>query len=246
MNEVIKVIGIDCATDVKSTGLSLGLYHDNKIELKETRLGSKSTSVAETIYRWISPNEKVLLAIDAPLGWPVNLGQALYNHNAGQVIDIDSNDLFRRETDRFIKRNLGKQPLDVGADRIARTAHSALRIINELGNLVAKSIELSWDNLFAKSISVIEVYPAATLGCYGIKSISYKEKNQQPIRRDIISGLRAHMIIPNDVSMLEQNADALDSAVCLLSAKDFIEGNVYYPDNISLAKKEGWIWIKKI
>lgn len=39
MNEVIKVIGIDCATDVKSTGLSLGSYHNYKIELKETRLG---------------------------------------------------------------------------------------------------------------------------------------------------------------------------------------------------------------
>jgi predicted RNase H-like nuclease len=245
MNEVIKVIGIDCATDVKSTGLSLGSYYDNKIELKETRLGSKSTSVSETIYSWISPNEKVLLAIDAPLGWPANLGQALYNHNAGQVIDIDSNDLFRRETDRFIKRNLGKQPLDVRADRIARTAHSALRIINELGRLVGKSIELSWDNLFLKGISAIEVYPAATLGCYGIKSTGYKEKNQQQIRREVISGLRAHMIMLNDVDMLEQNADALDSAVCLLAAKDFIEGNVYYPENISLAKKEGWIWVKR-
>ena len=48
------------------------------------------------------------------------------------------------------------------------------------------------------------------------------------------------------MEILEKNADALDSAVCLLAAKDFIEGNVYYPENISLAKKEGWIWVRRM
>lgn len=246
MDEVIKVIGIDCATDVKCTGLSLGIYHKCKVELKETKLGSKNTSIAETIYSWISSNEKVILAIDAPLGWPVNLGQVLFNHSAGQGVDINSNDLFRRETDKLIKSKIGKQPLDVGADRIARTAHSALKIINELSRLMRKPIELAWDNLNLKGVSVIEVYPAATLECYGIKSTSYKEKNQQSVREEIIEGLRACLNMPNDVDLLGLNADALDSAVCLLAAKDFIEGNVYYPENMSIAKKEGWIWAKRV
>jgi predicted RNase H-like nuclease len=245
MNKKIKVIGIDCATDVKSTGLSVGTYNNYKIELKETRLGTKNSSIAEIIFSWITPEENVLLAIDAPLGWPANLGHALYNHNAGKIIDIDSNDLFRRETDKFIKKTLGKQPLDVGADRIARTAYSALKIIWELRLLTGEPIELAWDNVNLKGISAIEVYPAATLGCYGIKSSGYKEKNQQSDRGEIIAGLREHMIMPNDVYLLEQNADALDSSVCLLAAKDFIEGNVYYPEDLNLARKEGWIWVKK-
>lgn len=54
------------------------------------------------------------------------------------------------------------------------------------------------------------------------------------------------MIMPNDVDILEQNADALDSTVCLVAAKDFIEGDLYYPEDISLAKREGWIWAKRI
>lgn len=245
MDKVIKVMGIDCATDVKSTGLSLGLYHNYKMELKETRLGTKNSSVEEIIYSWITPEEKVLLAIDSPLGWPANLGQALYYHNAGQVIDMDSNDLFRRVTDKFIKASLGKQPLDVGADRIARTAHSALKIIRGLSLLTGKPIELAWDNVNLKDISAIEVYPAATLGCYGIQSTGYKEKNQQSIRKEIIAALSEQIIIPNNVDILEQNADALDSAVCLLAAKDFIEGNVYYPEDMSLAMKEGWIWVRR-
>src|SRR5437016_7332440 len=40
--------------------------------------------------------------------------------------------MFRRVTDDVIYERLGKRPLDVGADRIARTAHAALRFLEEL------------------------------------------------------------------------------------------------------------------
>jgi len=203
-------------------------------------------TVAQTIYEWISPNENVLLAIDSPLGWPVNMGKTLCYHSAGKGIDIDSNDLFRRETDKFVKRKLGKQPLDVGADRIARTAHTALRIINELRLLTGKTIQLAWDNQNLIDISAIEVYPAATLDCYKITSTGYKEKNKKYVRKEIVDLLRNYMIIPKDLVILEENADALDSVICLLAAKDFIDGNVYYPEDIGLAKLEGWIWVKKV
>jgi len=54
------------------------------------------------------------------------------------------------------------------------------------------------------------------------------------------------MDMPTDIHVLEQNADALDSAVYLLAAKDFIEVNVYFPKNMILAQKEGWIWVKQV
>lgn len=68
------------------------------------------------------------------------MGQALNYHYAAEGVSIGPNDLFRRETYRFIKRNVGKQPLDVGADRIARTAHAALKVIEELRLLTSKPI----------------------------------------------------------------------------------------------------------
>ena len=53
--------------------------------------------------------------------------------------------LFRRETDREIKRRLGRQPLDVGADRIARTGHRALEILSKLADsLKLREILLAW------------------------------------------------------------------------------------------------------
>ncbi|SHK22204.1 DUF429 domain-containing protein [Tepidibacter formicigenes] len=242
----IKVVGIDCATDPKKVGLSLGMYIDGEINLLRARLGTKESSLAKTIYDWIDKEEKVLLAIDAPLGWPVNLGKHLENHNAGESIDVDSNSLFRRETDKFIKRKIGKQSLDVGADRIARTAHAALKILHELRRLTGENISLAWSNKTNTRISAIEVYPAATLECYNIVSSGYKDKNKILIRKKIINELGKHLNFTDSIALLEENADILDSTICLLAAKDFIEGNVYYPEDIEVAKKESWIWVKNI
>jgi hypothetical protein len=52
------------------------------------------------------------------------MGRCLTNHRAGQSIEVSPNEFLRRETDRSIHRRLGKRLLDVGADRIARTAHA--------------------------------------------------------------------------------------------------------------------------
>jgi len=44
---------------------------------------------------------------------------------------------------------------------------------------------------------------------------------------------------------MEQSADALDAAVCLLAARDFLMGEAMAPENESLARLEGWIWARR-
>lgn len=245
MQDNVKVIGMDCATDAKKVGLAMGTYNDQSIALLETKLGSDGNSIAETIKSWIHEDENVVFAIDAPLGWPEDLGNSLYHHFAGQALSVEANLMFRRETDRFIKKELGKQPLDVGADRIARTAHAALNIIGEVQLAINNKIEMAWNPKMLNQISVIEVYPAATLQSYGIRSGGYKEKGQKAQRDNILSGLEKVMDIRCDSLHMRQNADVLDGAVCLLAAKDFLNGDVYFPSDFDKAKKEGWIWVKK-
>lgn len=241
----VKVIGMDCATDVKNVGLAMGVYSNSDIVLFETKFGSDGNSIAEIIKDWIRIDDKVILAIDAPLGWPEDLGNSLCYHIAGQTLSIDSNLLFRRETDRFIKKTLGKQPLDVGADRIARTAYAALKIIGELQIAINNKIEMAWNPEKINEFSVIEVYPAATLQCYGILNSGYKEKERKAEREDILNGLGKVMEIQCDSKHMILSADVLDSTVCLLAAKDFLNGDVYFPNDFEKAKKEGWIWVKK-
>lgn len=245
MGDVIKVIGMDCATEAKKVGLAMGIYRNRGITLFETKFGSDGESIAKIIGDWIHTDDKVVYAIDAPLGWPEDLGSSLCNHSAGQAISVESNTLFRRETDRFIKKTLGKQPLDVGADRIARTAYAALKVIGEVQIAVDKKIEMAWDPDKVDGISVIEVYPAATLQCYGIRNSGYKEKGQKAEREDILKGLGQVMDIQCNSQHMILSADVLDSAVCLLAAKDFLNGDVYFPNDLEQAKKEGWIWVRK-
>jgi hypothetical protein len=43
--------------------------------------------------------------------------------------------------------------------------------------------------------------------------------------------------------VIESAADALDAVVCLLAAKDFLDGAAIRPTDLAMAQREGWIWI---
>ena len=42
---------------------------------------------------------------------------------------------------------------------------------------------------------------------------------------------------------LEADADVLDAVVCMVAARDFIEGSAEPPENAGIAAREGWIWV---
>lgn len=240
----LTIIGIDCATDPKKTGLALSSVQGNRTTLREVTTGRKN-SPATIIHDWIQKSRQVLMALDAPLGWPADLSRTLAAHIAGERIEVDPNDLFRRETDRLVARTIGKQPLDVGADRIARTAHSALRLLSELRELTGAEIPLAWSPKLSEKIEAIEVYPAAKLSALELPSSGYKTPGDKKVRKKILDGISEHL----DLSQVSEgslvgNADLLDAAVCVLAAKDFLDWKVLPPVDSDLARQEGWIWVR--
>ena len=237
----VTIIGVDCATNPTKVGLALGIWRNQAVAILEVKAGSHKQPLAQTIAGWISDETPTLVAMDAPLGWPTNLGHSLVQHSAGGHLGIDANNLFRRKTDQVVREKLGRQPLDVGADRIARTAHAALQLLDELRTLSGCAIPLAW-NSRVESISVIEVYPAATLIAYSIQASGYKKKGEAGNRLEIIEGLRRYLDLPEDTSLMESNADILDAGVCVLAAADFLRDRVVQPTDMATAKKEGWIW----
>lgn len=102
------IIGIDCATQDKKMGLAVGIINGDQMVVRTVALGSEVEPLAETIHGWIEP--PTLLAIDAPLGWPVPLSRALVEHRAGQPIAAARDAMFRRETDREVHDRLGLTP----------------------------------------------------------------------------------------------------------------------------------------
>jgi predicted RNase H-like nuclease len=241
----ITIIGIDCAVDERNVGVAIGNYTDGICNLISLPGSEKACSVSEVVCNWINPSTRVLLALDAPLGWPVTLGTALSSHLAGGGIKASPDLLFRRATDRFVKVRLKKQPLDVGADRIARTAKAALDLLNQVRNQTGLPVPLVWNAAFTGPAGAIEVYPAGTLVSYGLPSSGYKKKNQALVRKQILRGLESLIKSRVELEDAENNADVLDAIVCVLSGADFLRDRSYFPEDPSEALKEGWIWVKR-
>ena len=242
--EPVEIIGIDCATDDSKIGVALGFVDGNQVDLLEVMACSRSRTASSAISEWLSKvgPRRVLIAIDAPLGWPAPLAASLADHAAGGPLGATANELFRRTTDVFIKEKLGQTPLDVGADRIARTAHSALQLLASVRGESRLQLRLAWSPADVASPSVIEVYPAATLVAHRIRSKGYKKPAQTAERSEITAALSARMHISDSAKALFNNPDCLDAAVCVLAGVDFLAGRAMAPQDLPLAKREGWIW----
>jgi predicted RNase H-like nuclease len=237
----MNIIGIDCATQDKNIGVARGQLTLSRVEVLEVFVGDRAGSVLEYLVKSFVGEGSTLLALDAPLGWPAALGPALVGHAAGGHIPIEANTLFRRQTDACIKEKLDRQSLDVGADRIARTAHSALGMLHELAKRLSTRIPLAW-NPQINRIAAIEVYPAATLAAYGIPARGYKEPDAKSARKEILDSLQTQLTLRCSINSMLADPDALDAAVCVLAGADFLRGDAHPPEDPALAAKEGWIW----
>lgn len=238
------VVGIDCATEPKKVGIALADCDERRCALVAVELGESHELLGRKIASWLPSSGPALLALDAPLGWPASLGPALVEHVAGEPVGRNPNLLFRRGTDQFIKAEIGKQPLDVGADRIARTAQAALRLVADVRKLTGHPIPLAWSPEISDGPAAIEVYPAATLTAHGLPASGYKTPRDEKQRAEILQELGERVEIePKLRALLTSNADALDAAVCVLAGSDFLRGRALPPPNLDEAKREGWIWV---
>ncbi|ACL05171.1 conserved hypothetical protein [Desulfatibacillum aliphaticivorans] len=238
------IIGIDCATAHTRTGVAYGECEGEDVRISYVETGNPH--MVRDMAAAVAKAERVFLAMDAPLGWPALLAEGLADHQAGDPLSGKANDLFRRHTDRFCWKKIGKLPLDVGADRIARTAHAALEILQELRMLTGEPIPLAWSPDYQEKVCAGEIYPAAVLIKYGLPSSGYKDDKSQKcldIRRKILDGIIPRLKGAENLELLVKNADALDAALCILGGRNFLIGDVCFPDNEELARKEGWIWL---
>jgi hypothetical protein len=167
-----RIIGIDCATVAKKVGLALCSVRAGRPRIDQVLVGESWPAIDEQVACWATG--ATLLALDAPLGWPAPLADSLHTHQAGAELAPTANALFRRATDDMVAEHLGKRPLDVGSDRIARTAHGALSFLTRLRERVDAPIPLAWDPGAIEGIATIEVYPAGTLATRNLPHSGYK------------------------------------------------------------------------
>ena len=249
----LTVIGIDCAAQPKNVGIALGRRSQGATRVEMVYSGKREGWDVERTADLIEKeaSSSILLALDAPLGWPQALAETLPAHFAGRAPRFTANEMFRRRTDDVVKEKLDKRPLDVGADKIARAAHAALRFLESLREATGLAVPLAWSPGHATGVSAIEVYPAATLIAYGLlPSLSYKKstKESKNERRKLVDGLVDIVELEAARNEMVARDDLLDAAVCVIAGVDFAEGNVVEPtgEEIDRAKREGWIWFKPL
>ena len=238
------LLGLDAASDLRKFGVVMCRWTHGKLSLLAHGTLDQ-TSIRDAITQQLRTADRALLAIDAPLGWPAALGQSLAGHQAGQAIAVAQNTLFRRATDVSVHQRTGKLPLEVGADRIARAAWQALNVLQQLRAATGPDIPLAWAPDFADRIAAIEVYPGALLKATGGNPSGYKEQVGGVAARALIA-TRFAELAPWLGNLVDQRADVFDAALCTLAGIDFLRGVAIPPDDLALARKEGWAWVRPL
>jgi predicted nuclease with RNAse H fold len=238
------IIGVDCATDPKNVGLARARWHEDGWRMVETLACSRVEQPKVVVAAWLEEDPDVLLALDAPLGWPAEFGPRLARHQAGGPVPEAPARFFSRATDRFVHRTFKKRPLDVGADRIARTAHAALSLLDAVRRDTGHPLPLAWTPQFVPCPAVIEVYPAATLLGHGLPSTGHKGAENHRARRRIEGVLEEAFVPPLQHAVESMNEHQVDALLCVLAGLDFLRGVALPPEDDALARQEGWIWAK--
>ena len=274
--EGVQIIGIDCAAQPKDFGLARGNIRNRRLEIDEfTKLEPTDNCfdrLSKRVGDWIAGDDltdrptRTLLALDAPLGWPIHMTSALQNHQAGTPLGRRSdergdeanpgNRLFRRHTDRFIAAKFPGAPLDIGADRIARVARSALELLGRVGDTAdgRSAPPLLWNPEYLKRLGAIEVYPRLTLLKCDAEARKFSYKGTKPEhakdRREIVELLRETKrlelnpdTLPRKETKtgdLDYDHDSIDAVLCALEGLHFLLGESVGPKHDKAAS-----WLTK-
>ena len=237
------VIGVDCATVAKEVGLARARREHGRWHLLEAEVGTPARPPAAVVTEWLLEDPDALLALDAPLGWPIALAPALAAHAAGEPIAVPIERMFQRATDHDVRDRTGKRPLEVGADRIARTAWVTLALLAELRAATGHALPLAWEPAMPDAPAAIEVYPAATLRAHGLPASGYKDPHAAA-REAIDDWVRDRLDVPAGLDLVGGAGHVLDAVLCVVAGLDFLAGEAPGPTDPETARREGWIWVR--
>ena len=238
------ILGVDVAVAPQNTGWAVAAPADGGWRVEAAGCGRRNTPLTAGLAEAVDARRPVLLCLDAPLGWPAALGAALAEHRAGEPLTAPPRSLFTRATDHALRERLGKRPLDVGADRIARTAHAALALLAALRHNLAHALPLITAPTVTAAGAVAETYPAGTLLAHGLHRPGYRRAEAADARRAIAGALAgSHALDASPVTeACAARTDTLDAVLCVAAGIDLLDGRAVPPDDTLTAAREGWIW----
>ena len=237
--------------------LAIARFGPDGLILDELVLGRRGQDFTAELARRARV-EPTLIGLDAPLGWPAPFVEAIADHRLGEPLgppERPGHELFRRVTDRAIHARLGKLPLEVAADRIARAAWSTLQLLASLRErtglawpvLVSDPADDSRQATAPNESAVIEIYPAATLAALGLQHRGLKGAAGRSTRSRLLDELDRLIRFDASARALAVESDhAFDALVAAIATADFAAGRALAPppESRTVAAREGWIQVR--
>jgi predicted nuclease with RNAse H fold len=234
-------LGIDLASQPRNTASCAIAWQETRAQVTSLCLDVDDAALVAAM------RGAAKVAIDAPLGWPVDFVAGLRDPGAWPVpLGESRSRLERRATDRWVHEHASKQPLSVSTDRIAYAAMRAAGLLAHIG--ASEPIDRS-----GMTGRVCEAYPDPAIRCFGLwpegagARESYKGSATQ-LRERIVERLPAWL----DISAARRRAciDAdhcLDALICALVARAAARALTYPPpDELRReAEAEGWIHLPR-
>jgi predicted nuclease with RNAse H fold len=229
--------GVDLSSQAAKTATCVIDWSDQRAKVVELTLGGDDDSISALIARVDK------LGIDVPLGWPIAFAEAVVGYSVDgswptEYLHTDNVSYRYRRTDLWVWKNLGTSPpLSVSADRISLPAMRAAALLSHLPQRSARD----------GSGVVVEVYPAAALRRWGLRSRQYKRKENSDARRELVARLLAETtwlsIESSSADLCIDSDDAFDALVAALvtraAAMELVEP--IPGEDLTSALREGWI-----
>ncbi|MBI2170310.1 MAG: DUF429 domain-containing protein [Actinobacteria bacterium] len=236
----MRTAGVDLASKDVNTALCVIDWEAKRVEMLRRNVSD------DAIVDAVATVERT--GIDAPFGWPTAFLQAINGWMDGGAWSQDQSHadalagLRYRTTDLIVKKV--RNPLSVSTDLISITAFRCARLLT--------MIDASVGGVDRTGCSgpVCEVYPAAALQRWGLRSRGYKSgANALEVRAEVADGLASRLagmrLDPDQMAALRASDHVLDAFVAALVAACVVRGLSSAPDHEhrAAARTEGWIHI---
>jgi predicted nuclease with RNAse H fold len=236
-------IGVDLAAEPDSTAVALVEWRPERAVVRDVIWGADDATILAAM------KEAGKAGIDCPLGWPEAFVAFVAAHQAGaapiprRIADRGwRRPLTMRLTDLVVHEETRLTPLSVSADRLG---HVAMRCACLLARLAQQgdAVERSGSG------KIVEVYPAASLKCWGLPHRHYKRPGDRQVLEDLVDGLLAAapwLDLGETDLLCRRNHDATDAVIAALTARAADRGLTLRPrteKEASAASTEGWIAI---
>lgn len=232
-------VGVDLAAEPKKTAIAVVEWAGSRAVVLQLQLGVTDPQIVDMSV------DAAKVGIDCPFGWPDEFVDFIVAHSRGEIAprELAGSDWRRRlayrDTDRFVREQVGRWPLSVSTDRLGLTAMHCSELLAAFeadGNVV---VDRSGEGRF------VEVYPGAALRVWGIPVDGYK--TELPARAAATAHLRAAApwldLRDEHVALMSSSDDAFDAVVAAFISRAAAQGSTYGIPEQSRERsaREGWM-----